>query len=104
MASLDTNKNGKVDRWETAKARKAHRKAQAKYQSSDEQIQKRENRNEARRKMISAGKAKKGDGKDIAHKDGNALNNDPRNWAVQSRHKNRSYKRTKEAHKQDPHS
>ena len=79
----------KLERWQTAAAKRAHRKAQAKYQKSPEQVQKRENRNEARRHMIAEGKAHVGDGKDIAHKDGNALNNDPRNWAVQNRHKNR---------------
>lgn len=94
----------RLERWETAAAKRAHRKAQAKYQKKPEQVQKRENRNEARRKMIEAGKAHKGDGKDVGHEDGNALNNSPMNWKMQSRHSNRSYKRTKQAHKQDPHS
>ena len=104
MANLDTNKNGKVDRWETAKARKAHRKAQAKYQKDPEQVEKRENRNLARAHMEKAGKVHKGDGKDVEHKNGNALDNDPRNWAVGSRRHNRSYARDKNAHKRDPHS
>lgn len=94
----------KLDRWKTAAEVAAHRKAQAKYQKAPEQVQKRENRNEARRKMVKAGKAHKGDGKDIGHVDGHALNNSPKNWMVQSRHSNRSYKRTKGAHKSDPSS
>lgn len=93
-----------LDRWKTASEIRAHRKAQALYQKSSEQVQKRENRNTARRQLEKAGKVHKGDGKDVMHRDGSALNNDPTNWAVGSRHKNRSYKRTKGAHKVDPHS
>jgi hypothetical protein len=93
-----------LKRWQTAAEKTAHRKAQAKYQKSPEQLQKRENRNEARQSEIKSGKAHVGDGKDVEHKDGNALNNDPMNWKVGSRHKNRSYKRTQGAHKKDPRS
>ena len=93
-----------IKRWRTDAEVKAHRKAQLKYQSSPKEIQKRENRNLARAHMEKLGKVSKGDGKDVAHQDGNALNNSPTNWAAQKRHKNRSYKRTKGAHKLDPHS
>lgn len=93
-----------LKRWTTAAEIEAHRKAQSKYEKSDEQVKKRENRNKARYDEIRDGKAHKGDGKDVMHKDGNALNNDPMNWKVGSRHKNRSYKRTKNAHKADPRS
>lgn len=89
----------KLERWQTAAAVKAHRKAQARYQKSEEQVQKRENRNTARRHMIAEGKAKVGDGRDVEHVDGNALNNKPSNWKVGSRHDNRSYKRDSKAHK-----
>lgn len=85
--------------WQTPAAVRAHRKAQAKYQKSAEQVQKRENRNKARYQMIKAGKAKKGDGKDVMHVNGNALDNRKSNWKVGSRHKNRSYPRTKSAGK-----
>lgn len=101
---LDTNKNGKVDRWETAKSRIAHRKAQLKYESTPLQVKKRVNRNKARHELEKAGKVHKGDGKDVMHRDGNALNNSPMNWKAGSRHKNRSYARDKHAHKQDPRS
>lgn len=80
----------------------AHRAAQAKYQKSPEQIKKRENRNKARLTLEREGKAKKGDDKDVEHISGNALDNSPLNWRLGSRHHNRSYKRTKEAHKVDP--
>ena len=94
----------RVERWETAKAKKAHRKAQAKYQKKPEQVEKRENRNQARYQMEKAGKVHKGDGKDVAHEDGNAMNNSPMNWKAQSRKKNRSFKRNKDASKKDPRS
>lgn len=94
----------RLERWRTAAEVRAHRKAQLKYESSDEQVKKRENRNKARYDLERDGKVKKGDGKDVMHKDGSALNNNPMNWKVGSRHKNRSYARTKGAHKKDPHS
>lgn len=86
------------------KTSKAQLRAQAKYQKKPEQIQKRENRNKARYNMIKEGKAHKGDGKDVMHKNGNALDNRPSNWKVGSRHKNRSYARTPGAHKRNPRS
>lgn len=89
----------KLKRWQTAAEVKAHRKAEAKYQKSPEQLQKRENRNLARAHLEKEGKVHKGDGKDVEHKDGNALNNSESNWRAGSRHKNRSYKRTSRAHK-----
>lgn len=93
-----------LKRWQTASEVTAHRKAQAKFQKKPSEVQKRENRNLARNTLEREGKAHKGDGKDIQHKDGNALNNDPMNWKTGSRHKNRSYARTRGAHKKDPRS
>lgn len=91
-----------LKRWTTAAEVKAHRLAQAKYQKSPEQLKKRENRNTARRHLIKDGKVSVGDGKDVMHVDGNALNNSPENWKAGSRHKNRSYKRDSKAHKLYP--
>lgn len=93
-----------LKRWQTAAEVRAHRKAQAKYQKQPSEVEKRENRNQARYQMEKAGKVHHGDGKDVAHRDGNALNNDPMNWKAESRHKNRAYRRTREAHKKDPRS
>jgi hypothetical protein len=42
----------------------------AAYHSRPEQIANRSSRNKARRKMVAAGKAKPGDGKDVDHRDG----------------------------------
>ena len=60
---------------------------------------KRNMRNKARRIAIKAGVAKRNDGKDIHHKDGNAMNNKRRNLTVKSASKNRSFPRTKSAGK-----
>lgn len=78
-------------------ATEARQKAQAKYNSKPEQIKKRAQRNAARRKMIKAGKAKKGDGRDVAHLDNNPHNNKSSNLQMQSRAKNRSFARNKNA-------
>lgn len=96
--------NSHWHRWQMAAQVKAHRKAQLKFEAKPEEVKKRENRNQAERVLEREGKSKKGDNKDILHKDGNALDNDPRNWLVGNRHKNRSYKRDKGAHKVDPRS
>lgn len=93
-----------LKRWQTAAEVTAHRKAQAKYQKDPIQVKKRENRNEARATLEREGKVHKGDGKDVLHKNGNALDNSPINWKAGSRHKNRSYARDKNAHKLDPKS
>jgi hypothetical protein len=75
----------------------ARQKAQKKYNKKPEQKKRRAKRNAARAKMIKAGKARKGDGKDVAHKDNNPRNNSRANLAVQSKAKNRSFKRNKKA-------
>jgi len=60
---------------------------------------KRNMRNKARRIAIKAGVAKRNDGKDIHHKDGNAMNNKRGNLTVKSASKNRSFPRTRSAAK-----
>lgn len=81
---------------------KARQRAQAKYNSKPEQIKRRAARNKARREMIKAGKARKGDGKDVAHKNGNPTDNRRSNLTMQSKRENRSYARTKNAGKKNP--
>ncbi len=60
---------------------------------------KRNMRNKARRIAIKAGVAKRNDGKDIHHKDGNAMNNKRSNLTIKSASKNRSFPRTRSASK-----
>lgn len=67
------------------------------YHSKPAAKKKRAQRNAARRKMEKSGKVRKGDGKDVAHKDNNTSNNSRRNLSVQSKSKNRSFARTKTA-------
>lgn len=69
--------------------------AQKRYNSKPEQVARRTSRNAARAKMQKAGRVKKGDGKDVAHKDNNPKNNSPKNLGVQSKAKNRSHKKMK---------
>ena len=67
------------------------------YHASPEQKKKRASRNAARADMEKAGKVRKGDGKDVAHKDNNPKNNSSKNLSVQPKSKNRSFARTKNA-------
>jgi hypothetical protein len=69
------------------------------YKAKPEQIKKRVERNAARRKMEAAGKVRKGDGKDIDHKNGNTADNNMKNLRAIPKSKNRSYARTKTAGK-----
>ena len=56
--------------------------AQRKYNSKPEQKKRRAQRNAARRKLERMGKVRKGDGKDIDHKDHNTANNSMSNLEV----------------------
>ena len=60
---------------------------------------KRAMRNKARRIAIKAGVAKSNDGKDVHHKDGNAMNNKRSILTVKTASKNRSFPRTRSASK-----
>lgn len=62
------------------------------YQGTPAQIKRRAGRNKARRLMIQAGKVRKGDGKDVDHKNHNTLDNSRSNLRIMSKHKNRSIK------------
>jgi|TARA_R100001460_G_scaffold108040_1_gene158071 hypothetical protein len=73
---------------------------EAKYDSQPHVKRKRVNRNLARRRAMRKGLVKKGDGKDVHHLDGNALNKNGRT-AVVSASKNRSYARTRTAGKRN---
>ena len=60
---------------------------------------KRNMRNKSRRMAIKAGLVKRGDSKDVHHRDGNAMNNKRSNLSVKTASKNRSFPRTKSAGK-----
>jgi len=60
------------------------------YHGKPEQIKRRAERNAARAKMEKAGRVRKGDGKDVDHKDHRTSNNRRSNLRVMSASKNRS--------------
>ena len=70
-----------------------YRKEYDNYHKKPKQKKRRANRNTARRKMVKAGKAKKGDGKDVHHKNRNTKDNRAKNLSVISKRANRSFKR-----------
>lgn len=67
--------------------------AQKKYNAKPAQKKRRAQRNKTRRLMEKAGLVKKGDGKDVDHKDHNPKNQSRSNLRVQSKTKNRSNNR-----------
>ena len=69
-----------------------YKKENREYHSKPEQKKRRAGRNAARRIMEMVGKAKKGDGKDVDHKNGNPTDNRKKNLRVISKSKNRSRK------------
>ena len=69
------------------------------YHASPEQKKKRASRNAARAAMEKAGKVRKGDGKDVDHKNSNPRDNSKGNLRVQSKSANRSFQRNKNAGK-----
>ena len=63
---------------------------QRKYNSRPEQKKRRAERNASRRKMEKAGKVRKGDGKDVDHKNHNTSDQSSKNLSVMSKSKNRA--------------
>ena len=62
------------------------------YHAKPEQKKNRASRNKARTLLSSVGRVRKGDGKDIDHRDGNPRNNSKSNLSVMSKRRNRSKK------------
>ena len=67
-----------------------YRKEYDNYHSKPEQRKNRSKRVLARRLMMKLGRVKKGDGKDVDHKDGNPRNNGKHNLRVRSKSENRA--------------
>lgn len=76
-----------------------YKKEYKNYQGKPEQVKKRASRNSARSAMVKAGKASKGDGKDVDHKNGNPKDNSKRNLRVTTKKANRSFPRNSKAGK-----
>lgn len=75
-----------------------YRREYDKYQGKPEQLKNRAKRNAARAEMMKAGRAKKGDGKDVHHKRplSKGGSTSKSNLSVVSVHSNRAYKRQKD--------
>ena len=76
-----------------------YKKEYANYHSKPAQKKRRAQRNASRRKAIENGLARKGDGKDVHHKDGNPMNTSMSNLSLMTKKNNRSFPRTKTARK-----
>lgn len=63
---------------------------QREYNSSPEQKKRRAERNASRAEMVQAGKARKGDGKDVDHKNHNTADKSMKNLQNISKSKNRA--------------
>lgn len=62
------------------------------YHGKPKQIRRRAQRNKSRRKAARAGLVRKGDGKDVHHRDNNPFNQSRRNIQVMDKRRNRSKK------------
>ena len=60
------------------------------YHARPKQKKRRAGRNAARSKLMQSGRVRKGDGKDVDHKDRNPSNNSSSNLRVRSKRSNRS--------------
>jgi hypothetical protein len=65
------------------------------YHGTDKQKKRRAGRNAARRKMVKSGAVRKGDGKDVDHKNRNPRQNKRSNLRVTSQTKNRGWRKGK---------
>ena len=65
------------------------------YHAKPVQKKRRAQRNSARSKMTKKGKVRKGDGKDVDHKNRNTADNRSKNLRVVPKSKNRSFSRKK---------
>jgi hypothetical protein len=76
-----------------------YNKEYANYHAKPAQKKRRAARNTARAKLKKAGVVKKGDGKDVDHKNGNPRDNSRKNLKAKPKSVNRSFARTKTARK-----
>jgi uncharacterized membrane protein (UPF0127 family)/nicotinic acid mononucleotide adenylyltransferase len=91
----DYEYNKKTNR-ATLKDERDYRKEYANYQGKPEQVERRSSRNKARRKLEAQGRVRRGDGKDVDHKNRNPLNNGDGNLRVRKKEHNRSFSRKNE--------
>jgi|TARA_R100000541_G_scaffold1902_4_gene7097 hypothetical protein len=73
-----------------------YKKERKNYLGTPEQMERNAARKRARRKMEKEGKAEPFDGRDIHHKDGDPLNNNPKNLSSVTVHYNRKEPRMRD--------
>lgn len=73
-----------------ATKRRNYKKEYTSYHGKPAQVKRRAARNAARRKLTKEGRVRKGDGRDVHHKDGNPLNNRPGNLRAMKKGANRA--------------
>ena len=76
-----------------------YRQEYDRYQGSPAQKKRRAMRNKARRQAMRDGRVRKGDGRDVHHRNGNPMDSSPDNLQIRSASSNRSYARNKNAGK-----
>ena len=69
------------------------------YQGTGAQKKRRASRNAARNTLKKVGVVKKGDGKDVNHRNGNPMDNRAKNLSVTTKRANRSFPRNSKAGK-----
>lgn len=77
-------------RFITERKKRNYKKEYKEYHSKPEQRSNRSKRVLARRKLMKMGRVRKGDGKDVDHKDGNPQNNSVKNLRVRDKSENRA--------------
>ncbi len=75
-----------------AKKKRDYKREYKLYHGKKKEIKRRAQRNKARRKLAKLGRVRKGDGKDVHHKDRNTSNSTLGNLAIMAKEKNRSIK------------
>ena len=76
-----------------------YKKEYGNYQGTAQQKKNRASRNAARNALKKAGVVKRGDGKDVNHRNGNPRDNSPKNLSVTTKRANRSFPRNSKAGK-----
>ena len=76
-----------------------YKKEYSNYQGTAQQKKNRASRNAARRTLAKTGAVKKGDGKDVNHRNGNPRDNSRKNLSVTAKATNRSFPRNSKAGK-----
>ena len=96
IATASLQKRGVLKKGTHDLAERNYKLEYANYQGKPEQVARRSSRNKARRKLESQGRVRRGDGKDVDHKNRNPLNNGDGNLRVRKKEHNRSFSRKNE--------